>query len=104
MVFSLDIHVVEHLFLHLARGEAAGILNQAVGKGGFAVVDMGDDGKIADLGKVCAHAGADSMMRRKREGAGRMCLNEVEAPLTTYFKFRDCGNPLIVPLCLQVAY
>ena len=31
---------------------AAGDLDQPVGQGGFAMVDMGDDGKIADLGEI----------------------------------------------------
>ena len=49
---ALDIHGIEHLVLHLARGEPAGDLDQPVGKRRFAMVDMGDDGKIADMGKV----------------------------------------------------
>ena len=31
-----------------SRFERAGHLDQAVGKGGFAVIDVGDDGEIAD--------------------------------------------------------
>jgi hypothetical protein len=31
-------------------------LDQPVGECGFAVVDMGDDGEIADLVRVCGHA------------------------------------------------
>ena len=48
--FALDLHIVEHLLLHLPGGQAAGFLDQAVGEGGLAVVNMGDDGKVADLG------------------------------------------------------
>ncbi len=50
--FALDIHGIEHLLLHFARGQAAAKLNQAVGQRGFAMVDMGDDGKVADFGQV----------------------------------------------------
>ncbi len=46
---ALDIHGIEHLLLHLARLEPAGELDQAVGKRGLAVVDMRDDGEIADI-------------------------------------------------------
>jgi hypothetical protein len=48
---ALDIHVVEHLLLHLARGQAAGELDQPVGQRRLAVVDMGDDGEVADSPK-----------------------------------------------------
>ena len=47
----LDIHIIENLLLagHFARVHAAGELDQPVGEGGFPVVDMGDDGEIADI-------------------------------------------------------
>jgi hypothetical protein len=53
---ALDIHGVEKLFLHVALGHGAGQLDQPVGEGGFPVVDMGDDGEVADAGEV-GHAG-----------------------------------------------
>ncbi len=46
---ALDIHAVEHLGLHVAFGDCARQLDQPVGKRGFAVVDMGHDGEIADV-------------------------------------------------------
>ena len=46
---ALEVHGVEHLGLHLARGERSGQLQQAVGQRGFAVVDMRDDREIADV-------------------------------------------------------
>ena len=48
---ALDVHVVEHLGVaaHLARGEAAGDLDQPVGQRRFPVIDMRDDGKIPDF-------------------------------------------------------
>ena len=61
----LDVHIVEHLARHLALGQAAGRLDQPVGQGRFAMVDMGDDGEIADLGKVGHGAGVST------GGAGR---------------------------------
>ena len=45
---ALDIHGVEHLAAHLARVEATAELDEAVGQGGLAVVDMGDDRDVAD--------------------------------------------------------
>ena len=48
---ALDVHGIEHLLAaeHFALGEAAGDLNQPVGKGRLAVVDMGDNGEIPDV-------------------------------------------------------
>jgi hypothetical protein len=49
---ALDVHGIEHLLLarHFAVGQAPGHLDQAVGQRRFAMVDMGDDGEIADVG------------------------------------------------------
>ena len=50
---ALEVHGVEHLGLHFARGERSGQLQQAVGQGRLAVVDMRDDREIADVS--CVH-------------------------------------------------
>jgi hypothetical protein len=47
----LDIHGIENLLAHLPVGQAAAGLDQPVGERRLAVVDMGDDGEIADMGK-----------------------------------------------------
>ena len=46
---ALEIHGVEHLGLHLARGQRAGQLEEPVRKGGLAVVDVRDDREVADV-------------------------------------------------------
>ncbi len=46
---ALQFHAVQDLLAHLARGKPARGLDQPVGQGRFAVVDMGDDRKIADV-------------------------------------------------------
>jgi len=46
---ALDVHGIEHLLDHLAVGKPAGQLDQPVGQGRFAVVDMRDDREIADV-------------------------------------------------------
>ncbi len=48
---ALDIHGIEHLLLHLPRAEPAAELDQPVCERGLAVIDMGDDGEVADAGK-----------------------------------------------------
>ena len=60
---ALDIHRVEDLLHHVALGQSAGFLDQTIRKRRFAVVDMGNNGKIANLVKgVRAHAHASSSM------------------------------------------
>ena len=49
----LQVHRIEHLRLHLARRERTGQLEQAIGQSGLAMIDMGDDGEVADVG--CVH-------------------------------------------------
>ena len=51
--FALDVHGVEQLFLHVAFGDRSGQLDQTVGKGGLAVVDMGHDREVTDVRKLC---------------------------------------------------
>src|SRR6185369_14909274 len=46
---ALDIHRIEHLLLHFAQLQPAGELDQPVGQRGFAVVDVRDNGEIADI-------------------------------------------------------
>ena len=44
----LDIHGIEHLLLHLPRRKSAAELDQPVCQRRLAVIDMGDDGEVAD--------------------------------------------------------
>jgi hypothetical protein len=46
---ALDVHRIEHLGFHFAIGQSAATMDDAIGQGRFAVVDVGDDGKIADV-------------------------------------------------------
>ena len=45
---ALEVHGVEDLRLHLARLQRAGHLEEAVGQRRLAVVDVRDDGEVAD--------------------------------------------------------
>ena len=55
---ALDVHRVEHLLLHVARLQPAGGLDQPVGERRLAVVDVGDDREIADVGNGSCHGPA----------------------------------------------
>ena len=77
---ALDLHVVEHLFSHLALGERAGLLDQPVRQRGFAVVDVGDDGKIADVVERRRHvAPASSTFARLGETPARLRVHVAAA-------------------------
>ena len=67
----LDIHGIEHLLLHLPRRKAPAKLNQPVGEGRFAVVDMGDDGEVADAGKRCRLELTHGALGRERDSKGQ---------------------------------
>ena len=46
---ALEVHRVEHLGAHLLRVDGPGDLEDAVGQGRLAVVDVGDDREVADV-------------------------------------------------------
>ena len=48
--FALDIHRIEHLFLELARRHTTTNLYQSVGQGRFAVINMGNDREVSNVG------------------------------------------------------
>jgi hypothetical protein len=45
----LQIHAVEDLVLHAVFADGPGYFEETVGKGGFSMVDMGDNTEIADM-------------------------------------------------------
>ena len=47
--FAFDIHVVQDLIFEITIRDNMGGLDQAIGEGGLAVIDMGDDTEIANL-------------------------------------------------------
>ena len=64
--FPLQIHVVQQLALHLPLGDGGGLLQNPVGQGAFAVVDMGDDAEIANVVLTMLHRGNVSFLACKR--------------------------------------
>ena len=49
---ALQLHGIEDLLGHLAVFEATAYLDQSIGEGRFTVIDVGDDGEVADMGEV----------------------------------------------------
>lgn len=48
-LFTLQVHIIEHLRLHLAVGEGTGELQKTVGQGALAVVNMSDNAEISNV-------------------------------------------------------
>ena len=53
----LQLHIVEHLLLEETLLDRARAFEEPVGQRALAVVDVGDDGEVADVFAVDAHAG-----------------------------------------------
>src|SRR5262249_29577918 len=68
--FALDVHGIEDLLHHLALGETAGRLDQPVGQRRLAVVDMRDDGEVADIFDGRVHGARISTRVLKRQAGG----------------------------------
>ena len=49
----LQVHVVQQLALHLPLGDRLALLQQPVRQRGFAVVNMGDNTEITNIGLLC---------------------------------------------------
>ncbi len=78
---ALDIHRIEHLLDHLALGKPAGRLDEPVGQRRLAVVDMRDDGEVAD---VCD---------RGRGHAAQITLGFPSGKRTLCPEYRHGGRP-----------
>ncbi len=68
---ALNVHRVEDLSLHIALGDGLCVFQKAISQSRLAVVDVGDDRKVADEIRVCWHwiptANAASQTLRARE-------------------------------------
>ena len=49
---ALQVHGVQHLLRYIAATHRVGDLQHTVGKRGFPMVDMGDDGKVSYQGFI----------------------------------------------------
>src|SRR5437764_14023360 len=65
---ALEIHRVQHLLAHFAVRQSATALNKPVGERGLAMVDVRDDGKVADV----LHR--DTVLASAREAGGAWVL------------------------------
>src|SRR5690625_1705 len=64
---ALQIHRVEHLLAHLPITQPTTKTDEPIGDSGFTVVDMGDNGKIANVAKI-GHWASNTCMRGVRSG------------------------------------
>ena len=70
---ALEVHRVEHLRFHLAVGQPAAALDEAVGERRLAVIDVRDDREVADVqhGKSQRAPACGALSTRGRRGDGR---------------------------------
>jgi len=47
--FPFNVHVIQDLIAKLALVHQPGVLDQPVGQGGFAVIDVGDDAEVPNM-------------------------------------------------------
>src|SRR6202790_3613778 len=66
----LQIHRVEHLGLHLPRLETAAFLDESIRQSRFAVINMSNDGKVADILHLGRGACLSNPRGRDRGGFG----------------------------------
>ena len=48
-LLALEVHAIEELGVHLAIGDCAGKLQQAVRQGGLSVIDVRDNAEVANV-------------------------------------------------------
>ena len=65
-----EVHAVEVLLAHLPRGHRVGQLQHPIGQRGLAVVDVGDDAEVADVGLIHV-VGASVRDARPATGSGK---------------------------------
>ncbi len=73
---AFEVHVIEHLLAELAFGDGADQLEHTVGKGALAVVDVGDDGEIADFHRSAGACGLSSDSGRAGVGLDRASVGQ----------------------------
>src|SRR5690606_31729049 len=74
---ALQVHGVQHLGRHFAVAQATTDLDETVSQGGFAVVDVGNDGKVADMAQV-AHG--TSLVRPREIPAEKIVRDSTRWP------------------------
>lgn len=47
--FTLEIHIVKHLFLEIPFRNSMGQFKQTIGQGGFTMINMGDYAEVPDV-------------------------------------------------------
>src|SRR5207248_2385608 len=68
---ALEVHAVEGLGLDVALGDGPGLEQELVGQGALAVVDVGDDAEVADVGGRRRHVIRSGVVASGRVHPGR---------------------------------
>jgi hypothetical protein len=99
---SLQVHGVEHLGFHFTRGrQATAHLDETVGQRRLAMVDVGDDGEIADMTQITHGSTLEKAASRpknsrelylKLRGYGRFLCRAVHAMAPAIVRFMKKGS------------
>ena len=73
---TLQLHGIQHLFFELTLTEAATDLNKAVRQRGFTMIDVGDDGEVANILDVSHRACKQSVVAAPARGSGTVSSPE----------------------------
>jgi hypothetical protein len=71
--FPLNVHIVEDLILEVAIVDKVTFLDKPVGQGRFAVIDVGDNTKVTNEGRICHRT---SITKERRLGLLLSVLRE----------------------------
>ncbi len=92
---ALQIHVIKNLIGHLAGSQGSTRLNQAVGQSGLSMIDMCDDGKIADERK--GYIGHDAPLREMKRKVSLFLCSGLHFPtLFSRTGALPCQHPFIL--------
>ena len=101
----LDVHVIKDLLGHLPVGQPPGKLDQPISQRRLAMVDVGYDGEIADLGKVGHCAAPLAAPRRPVSRQSYTCAASLRPVCLGALAERlNCAKPAPPPLSGAMAY
>jgi hypothetical protein len=63
---TLNVHGIEHLRFHLTISQAATQMNNAIGQGGFTVINVGNNGEITNVFHLIFKLLYKQLRRQKR--------------------------------------
>src|SRR6516164_2043886 len=78
--FSFQIHIIQYLIHHFTFTDGIGHLQESVSKGGFTMINMSDDAKIADILHVLSLSFSElaCLQKKSQQGRAKVIKNDEE--------------------------